>query len=172
MCFCPAVRDHESGLVTSSYCCALWVQVLLWRNVNQWIYYSVDHNCFGLLSALLKTFLFKGSHHCCDAASVVVVIGDKSSSAALNSFQLSYVDVCMWVPNSCCIFKLGPDKCLVASFLDMLWTGRQISAEKNSCIIGLISHCVHMSIEERLSLIRTPRYFAFLVCPSSLPWMM
>ena len=40
---------------------------------------------------------FKGSHHCCDAASVIVVIGDKSSSVALNSFQLSYVDVLMRV---------------------------------------------------------------------------
>ena len=35
VCVCPAVRDHESVLVTSSYCCALWVQVLFWRNVNQ-----------------------------------------------------------------------------------------------------------------------------------------
>ena len=89
--------------------------------------------CFGLLSALLKTFPFNGSHHCCDAASVVVVIGNKSSSTALISFQLSYVDVHMWVPNCCCMFQLGPDKCLVASFLDMLRTGRQISVEKSSC---------------------------------------
>ena len=34
VCVCPAVRDHESGLVTSSYNCALCLKVLLWRNVN------------------------------------------------------------------------------------------------------------------------------------------
>ena len=56
----------------------------------------------------------------------------------------------MWVPNSCCIFQLGPDECLVANFLDMLWTGRQISAEKRSCIIGLLSHCVYMSILRKI----------------------
>ena len=66
---------------------------------------------------------------------VVVVIGDKSSSEALNSFQLSYVDVRMWVPNSCCIFQLGPDKCLVTSFFDVLRTDRKISAEKSSRIM-------------------------------------
>ena len=98
----------------------------------------------------LASFPFKGSHHCCDAASVVVVIGDKSSSTALKSFQLSYADVRKWVPNCCCIFQLGPDKCLVASFLDMLRTGRQISAEKSSCIIGLLIHCVHMSIPRKI----------------------
>ena len=102
------------------------------------------------MSALLKTFPFKSSHHCCDAASVVVVIGDKSSVPALNSFQLSYVDVRMWVPNICCIFQLGPDKCLVASFFDVLRTGRQISAEKSSRIIGILSHCVHMSIPRKI----------------------
>ena len=102
------------------------------------------------MSALLKTFPFKGSHHCCDAASVVVVIGYKSSYSALNSFKLSYVDVRMWVPNSCCIFQLGPDECLLASFLDVLRTGRQISAEKRSFIIGLLSHCVYMSIPRKI----------------------
>ena len=70
-----------------------------------------------IMSAQLKTFPFKGSQHCFDAASVVVVIGDKSSSTALNSFQLSYVDVRMWVPNCCSIFQLGPDKCLVVSLI-------------------------------------------------------
>ena len=102
------------------------------------------------LTALLKTYPFNGSHQCCEAACVVVVIGDKSSIVGLNSFQLSYVDVHMWVPNSCCIFQLGPDKCLVASFLDMLRTGRQILAEKISCIIGLLCHCVHMSIRRKI----------------------
>ena len=32
----------------------------------------------------------------------------------------------------------------------MLWTGRQVSAEKSSCIIGLLSHCVHMSIPRKI----------------------
>ena len=32
----------------------------------------------------------------------------------------------------------------------MLWTGRQISAEKSSCIIGLLSHCVHMSVPRKI----------------------
>ena len=31
----------------------------------------------------------------------------------------------------------------------MLRTGRQISAEKSSRIIGLLSHCVHMSIPRK-----------------------
>ena len=96
------------------------------------------------------TFPFKGSRHCCDAARIVVVIGDKSSSTVLSSFRFSYVDVCMWVPNSCCIFRLGPDKCLVTSFLHVLRTGRQISAEKSSRIIGILSHCVHMCISRKI----------------------
>ena len=72
---------------------------------------------FGLVSA----FPFKGSRHCCDAASVVV-IAYKSSSVALSSFQLSCVDVRKCVPNSCCIFQLGPDKCFIASLFDVLRT--------------------------------------------------
>ena len=98
VCVRPAVRDHESGLVTSSYCCVLWVKVLFWRKVKQWIYCKVHHNCFGLVSVLLNSSPFKGSQHCCDAASVFSH-WYKSSSAVLSSFQLSHVDVCMCVPN-------------------------------------------------------------------------
>ena len=87
------------------------------------------------MSALLKTFPFKGSHHFCDATCIVVVIPDESSSATLSSFQLSYVDVRVWVPNSCCIFQLGPDECLVAGVLDVLRTVGQVSAKKGSGIV-------------------------------------
>ena len=86
------------------------------------------------MSVLLETFPFKGSHHLCDATCIVVVIPDKSSSATLSSFQLSYVDVCVWGPNSCCIFQLGLDECLVAGVLDVLRTVGQVSAEKGSGI--------------------------------------
>ena len=89
-------------------------QSLLAKDTLLRTYYSaVHHNCFGLMLAQLKTFPFKGSHHCCNAASVVVDIADKFSS---------YVNVRTWVPNSSCIFQLGPDKCLVASLFDMLRT--------------------------------------------------
>ena len=87
----------------------------------------------------------------------------------LSSSQLSYVDIRMWIPNSCCISQLGPNKCLVASFLDVLRTGRQISAKKSSRIIGLLSHCVHICIPRKtvadqdsqvLCIIGVPEVFA------------
>ena len=108
--------------------------------------------------ALLKTFPFKGSHHCCDAASVVVVIGDKSSSAALSSFQHSYVDV----TNSCCFFQLGPDKCLVASFLDVLIVTDQHS--KVLCILGVAEFFVMDDVMgiNTFPLLGDPNYLAFV----------
>ena len=48
------------------------------------------------------------------------------------------------------LLHIGPEKCFVASFLDMLRTGRQISAENSSCIIGLRSLCVYMSIPRKI----------------------
>ena len=98
------------------------------------------------MSALLKTFPFKGSHHLCDATCIVVVIPDESSSATLSSFQLSYIDVRVWVPNSCCIFQLGPEECLVSGVLDVLRTVGQVSAKKGSGIVCLLGNCINMCI--------------------------
>ena len=123
------------------------------------------------MSALLKIFPFKGFHHLCDATCIVAVISDESSSATLSSFQLSYVDVRVRVPNSCCIFQLGPDECLVAGVLDVLRTVGQVSAEKCSGIVAFLVTVSTCAFQDNVSLIRTPRYFAFLVCPSSLPWV-
>ena len=97
------------------------------------------------MSELLKNFPFNGSHHLCDVTCVVVVIPDESSSATLSSFQLSYVDVCVRVPNSCCIFRFGPDECLVG-VLDVLRTVGQVSAKKGSGIVGLLGSCINMCI--------------------------
>ena len=118
-----------------------------------------------------EDFPVQGLHHCCDSASLVVVIGDKSSSAALSSFSVSYVDVRMWVPNSCCIIQLGPGKCLVAIFLDVLGTGRNFLRRKVVILLAFLVTVFTCAFQERLSLIRTSRYFAFSVCPSSLPCM-
>ena len=100
------------------------------------------------MSALLKTFPFKGSRHLCDATCVVVVIPDESSSPTLSSFQLSYVDV--WVSNSCCIFHFGPDECLVAGVLDVLRTVWRavghVSAKKGSDTVCLLGNCINMCI--------------------------
>ena len=121
------------------------------------------------LPTYVPTYL-QTNHHCCEAANVVVVNGDKSSSVALSSFQLSFADVRVWVPNSCCILQLGPDKYLVASFLDMLWTGRQISVEKSSHISSLLSHFVHISIPRKIVADQDSQVLCILG-PSFLPWM-
>ena len=60
----------------------------------------------------------------------------------MSSFQLSYVDGRVWVPNSCCIFQLGPDECLVAGDLDVLRTIGQVSAEKGNGIVCLLGNCI------------------------------
>ena len=64
----------------------------------------------------------------------------------MNSFQLSYVDARVWVPNSCCIFQLGPDECLVAGVLDVLRTVGQVSSKKGSGIVCLLGNCINMCI--------------------------
>ena len=98
------------------------------------------------MSALLKTSPFKGSHHLCETTCVVVVIPDESSSPTLSSFQLSYFDVRLRVPNSCCIFQLGPDECLVAGVLDLLRTVGQVSAKKGSAIVCRLGNRINMCI--------------------------
>ena len=119
--------------------------------------------------ALLKTFPFKGSHNLCGATCIVVVISDESSSAMLSSFQLSYVDVRVQVPNSCGIFQLGPDVCLVAGVLDVL---RTVGLRRKAVVLFAFLVTVSTgAFQDSVSLIRTPWYFAFLVCPSYLPWM-
>ena len=81
-------------------------------------------NLLYIITALawLKNFPFKGSRHLCDATCVVVVISNEYSSATLSSFQISYAYSCVRVLNSCCIFQLGPDECLVAGVLGVLRT--------------------------------------------------
>ena len=77
---------------------------------------------------------------------MTLLIPDESSTATLSSFQLSYVDVRVRVPNSCCIFQLGPDECLVAGVLDVLRTVGQVSAKKGSSIVCLLCNCINMYI--------------------------
>ena len=114
------------------------------------------------MSALLKTFPFKGSHHLCDATCIVVVISDESSSATLSSFQLSYVDVRVRVPNSCCIFQLGPEECLVAGVLDVLRTVGQVSAEKGSGIVCLLGNCINRCIPRQCVIDQDSQVFGIL----------
>ena len=64
----------------------------------------------------------------------------------MSSFQLSYVDVRVRVPNSCCIFQLGPDECLVAGVLGVLRTVGQVSAKKGSGIVCLLGNYINMCI--------------------------
>ena len=121
------------------------------------------------MSALLRTFQCKGSHHLCDATCVVVVIPDESSSRTLSSFQLSYVDVQVRAPNSCCVFQFGPDECLVAGVLDVLKTVGQVSAKKGSGIVCLLGNCTNMCIPRQcvidqdsqlLCILGVPKFFA------------
>ena len=123
------------------------------------------------MSALLKTFPFKGSHHLCDATCIVVVIPDESCSATLSSFQLSYVDFSVWVPNSCCIFQMGPDECLVGGVLDVLRTVGQVSAKKGSGVVYLLGNCINMCIPRQcvtdqdsqvLCILGVSKFFALL----------
>ena len=44
----------------------------------------------------------------------------------------------------------------------MLRTGRQISAEKSSCVIGLLIHCVHMSTPRKIVADQDSQVFCIL----------
>ena len=99
------------------------------------------------MAALLKYFSFKGFHHRFDATCLIVVISDEYSSAVLNGFKLSYVCIRVLVTYSCCIFQLGSsDKGLVTRVLEVLRTGRQVSAKKASGDVGILGHRVYMCI--------------------------
>ena len=61
--------------------------------------------------------------------------------------------------------------CLVASFLDMFRKEDRFPWRIAAVLLAFLVTVSTCAFKERLALIRTPRYFTFLVCPSYLPWM-
>ena len=68
----------------------------------------------------------------------------------------------MRVPNSCCIFQLGPDECLLADVLDVLRTVGQVSAKKGSDIICLLGNCINMCIPRQCVTDQDPQVLCIL----------